>query len=401
MKHFIQKSLLIVATTSILTSCGPDVVSLATEKADKYLADLNKLDQKQPLSNLILDFSNQVYLNESEIELVVLLEEFEGENLQLFDKTIADKITSKKDEITNKIQSKKKEGFDFMQNKTWIVKDKSENNYYKALFTVSDDKLVFENISGKYPVSLNEGADKCKIGDTEVTFEKISDSELKVTNGTNTGVFVDAESDDLILGKFSGNIKYYGSSISLTINVKSLKKATLYMKGPGGSESYSLVVKSKGNGKYSFTDKSGDVINLKYKDNRVKGTMGDINLNLSRGKSGNAYYVNSIYDGYTAEDAKKRKSSNTSSSSSSNSDWDEVLVEYEEFIDNYITLLKKATSNPGDMTIIAEYTTYMQQAEKLGRKLSGAGSDLTSSQMRKFTKLQTKLMNAAMDLMKH
>lgn len=86
----------------------------------------------------------------------------------------------------------------------------------------------------------------------------------------------------------------------------------------------------------------------------------------------------------------------TSSTSSSNN-WDQVIAEYESFIDSYISAIKKVKA--GDMSLMAEYPALMEKAESLGEKLKENEGQLTKEQMKRYIKLQTKLANAAVDLM--
>lgn len=92
---------------------------------------------------------------------------------------------------------------------------------------------------------------------------------------------------------------------------------------------------------------------------------------------------------------KENESSNSSSSnySSSSNNWDKVLDSYEDYIDNYIKLLKKA--NDGDVSALTEYVKMMEDATDLAEKLDNASDELTAKQMTKFLKLQTKLVDSA------
>jgi len=83
-------------------------------------------------------------------------------------------------------------------------------------------------------------------------------------------------------------------------------------------------------------------------------------------------------------------------SASGDEDWDEVLNSYEKYINQYIKLMKKAKN--GDASAMTEYAEMMENATDLADKMGNAGDDLSASQMAKFTKLQTKLANAAMEM---
>ena len=71
--------------------------------------------------------------------------------------------------------------------------------------------------------------------------------------------------------------------------------------------------------------------------------------------------------------------------------WDETLDSYEKYIDQYIKLYKKAMT--GDASALTEYASMMEKATEFAEKLEEAGDDLTTTQMNRFIKLQTKLSN--------
>ncbi len=106
---------------------------------------------------------------------------------------------------------------------------------------------------------------------------------------------------------------------------------------------------------------------------------------------------------YEEEEEEEEEVEESNSNSSSSSDFDETLEEYEEFIDQYISILKKAKAAEGDpmksMTIMAEAAPLMQKAQGLGEKLSKVQSDLSPSQVQKMLELQGKLSKAALEMM--
>lgn len=82
-----------------------------------------------------------------------------------------------------------------------------------------------------------------------------------------------------------------------------------------------------------------------------------------------------------------------SQSSSSDSDFDEFLAAYEDYIDKYIALMKKAKD--GDVSAMADAGSLMASAQEYGEKLQKMSGDLTPAQIAKFQKLQQKLLKAA------
>ena len=68
----------------------------------------------------------------------------------------------------------------------------------------------------------------------------------------------------------------------------------------------------------------------------------------------------------------------TDAQETSNSEWKEFLRQYEEWVDDYVELVKKYTNNPTDLSILSDYMESMQkmiewsdQADKIESDLSG------------------------------
>lgn len=86
----------------------------------------------------------------------------------------------------------------------------------------------------------------------------------------------------------------------------------------------------------------------------------------------------------------------TASSSSSSEDWDALLNSYEEYVDKYITYAKKAAQ--GDMSALAEYPALMSKAQEFSTKISSATSEMSASQLARYTQITQKMADAARSL---
>ena len=85
--------------------------------------------------------------------------------------------------------------------------------------------------------------------------------------------------------------------------------------------------------------------------------------------------------------------SDYSTSSSDFEDWDALLNAYENYVDKYISYMKKAAK--GDMTALAEYPSLMEKAQEFSEKLQNAQGEMSSSQLARFNKINMKMANAA------
>ena len=98
-----------------------------------------------------------------------------------------------------------------------------------------------------------------------------------------------------------------------------------------------------------------------------------------------------ITDGPTDEISEEKEE--VVSTPKGNNNIDEYLKSYEEYVDQYIKLMKKAKD--GDVSAMTEYAEYIEKANDLSEKMEKAESEMSSAQMAKFLKIQAKLTQAA------
>ena len=97
------------------------------------------------------------------------------------------------------------------------------------------------------------------------------------------------------------------------------------------------------------------------------------------------------------DDASEETSYDEEESASSNGeDWDALLDSYEEYVDMYVSLLKKASS--GDLSAVSEYTSYMSKAQEVSQKMADATSKLSPAQLSRFNKINQKMLQAAQNM---
>ena len=110
-----------------------------------------------------------------------------------------------------------------------------------------------------------------------------------------------------------------------------------------------------------------------------------------KGKSSNTEVIDSSSSTITEDEDESISSSSTDSA-----DWDSMLDSYEQYVNKYIALLKKAAN--GDMTAMAEYAGLMQKAQELSDKMDGAQGDMSASQWARYMKITTKMTTAAQEM---
>jgi hypothetical protein len=75
-------------------------------------------------------------------------------------------------------------------------------------------------------------------------------------------------------------------------------------------------------------------------------------------------------------------------------DFDQMIDDYEDYIDEYIKFYKKAMN--GDLTALSNYPKMLEKAEAMDKSMSAAQGDMTAKQVARFLKIQLKLTNAAL-----
>jgi len=83
-------------------------------------------------------------------------------------------------------------------------------------------------------------------------------------------------------------------------------------------------------------------------------------------------------------------------SSASSEDWDELLESYEEYVDKYISYVKKASN--GDMDALSEYPALLEKAQEFSDKMKNAQSDMSASQWAKYNKITMRMLEAAQNM---
>ena len=121
-------------------------------------------------------------------------------------------------------------------------------------------------------------------------------------------------------------------------------------------------------------------------------TNAEYNSSESSSSQGGSSYGDDDSDDDDDDEADNISSGSSSSSNSSSNDWDEILDEYESYVDTMVSLYKKIQA--GDESAIVEYTEALQDAQSLSNKLATAKNTMTSAQVKRYTQILNKYSKA-------
>lgn len=136
-------------------------------------------------------------------------------------------------------------------------------------------------------------------------------------------------------------------------------------------------------------------INVKSGDSEVSEYMG----NTSAYEENEEYYSSSDENDSYYDDNDSYYDDNENSnlnSSSGSQDWDALLNSYEQYVDKYISYIKKAAK--GDMSAMAEYPALMEKAQEFSEKMANAQGDMSASQWARYMKITNKVTEAAKNM---
>lgn len=84
-------------------------------------------------------------------------------------------------------------------------------------------------------------------------------------------------------------------------------------------------------------------------------------------------------------------SNDSETSISASNQWDDLLDEFEKYVDQYIKVYKKAMA--GDMSAMTEYVKLAEKAQKLSDQLAKAQGSMSASQTARYLKIVQKMSN--------
>jgi len=245
----------------------------------------------------------------------------------------------------------------------------------------------------------NQG--KCKINEISKSYDDMTSTFNEfVTVESDECVIecgsLDVSSTSLVLKKYSLDADELSKISDGTISLMLLDKDDVEigeMELANRLEMFEWLKTAESLAKKEFTFK-GNVpkdllpkikeIKWRYKDNSTQSLNNATNEMLSAGTE----EVN--------DDSNIDNVDNDAVSEAGSEDWDELLNSYEEYVDKYISYVKKAAK--GDMSALSEYPALMDKAKEFSEKMENAQSDMSASQWARYLKITNKMTKAAAEM---
>ena len=111
------------------------------------------------------------------------------------------------------------------------------------------------------------------------------------------------------------------------------------------------------------------------------------------------FRLSSAYQQNTSADSSDSTDDDNDASTADTSgseDWDSLLNSYEQYVDKYISYMKKAAN--GDMSALSEYPALMEKAQEFSDKMSDAQGDMSTAQWARYMKITNKMATAAQQM---
>ncbi|MDE5774612.1 MAG: hypothetical protein K2H86_09195 [Muribaculaceae bacterium] len=128
-----------------------------------------------------------------------------------------------------------------------------------------------------------------------------------------------------------------------------------------------------------------------------EGEMGKVKVNLAgwpdKLKEAKTFKISINARGEEGKDDTPEEDEVTAVSSSSNN-WDTLVDEYEQYCNKLASMSKKALA--GDVSVMTEYSSALEQAQRLSDKLENAQGEMTPAQVARLNKIAAKMAQSMM-----
>lgn len=385
---------LILLISLFLTSCT-SVENRAENTLKEFSNDLSKITDSQKsssyeLSKLLNNALNNLRKNKSS-ELAELSDTKDKELFEsLFDLETIGEYTTLREVLTNEnlVLLKK------IKDKMWIDKETKHSN---SLFQINEDTFSFLNLNNKFDYKILDGNIICD--NQNIFFELDNESLYIINENGDKREFQEAKDDETVLGRWkntntSGG-KYNGMGIILKEDGKGIEYGynwqpiTYSVSG----KKINTIKRYKNAWGDSDVDKNNYTI---LNNNRLRISLGATFARIrSKGPNDLNYIFNGDFENPNKKTIKVEYSDkSTNEIATSSKDWNKILDDYDDYIDEYIKYYKKAKN--GDTSALQEYPKLMEKAETLQKSLDKASKDnsLSSEQISRLTKIQSKIINA-------
>ncbi len=289
-------------------------------------------------------------------------------------KRIADggpKGASWSSEPTFSVELQDEDGNVLTSKRTDVVLDKEK---LETIFSLGIDETA--SITFKFDEDKIKGASKFKVSSKWVEGDE-TDSKGSNIDGTYS---------------LNGKVDKYPISMNISIEGTVVKGSYYYVKQGANNELTLSGTNNDGELDINETDADGTPTGH-FKGEFSNGIFKGLFI-TNKGKkmpfavAENSADISDIDYGAIESDA-----SDYSTTSSESEDWDALLNAYEDYVDKYISYMKKAAK--GDMTALAEYPSLMEKAQEFSEKLKNAQGEMSGSQLARYNKITMKMANAA------
>ena len=229
---------------------------------------------------------------------------------------------------------------------------------------------------------------------------KVVDKEYTVTNDFGSLVTIEVERTDMDYSFDLKGVEPYGTSgRGVTGNagfgIEILDEDGNVIEKTAATASGLSGMYSSDDMKEALKLKAGETGTVRWSfhfDSDKKPAQFRLTSSYEEVDSSNWESDNSSFDDEDSSSSDIDESSSSSSSSGSH-DWDALLNSYEQYVDKYISLMKKASK--GDMSALSEYPALMEKAQEFSDQMQDAQGEMSSSQWARYMRITNKMANAA------
>lgn len=383
-----KRNVFLLSLIIVFLSACTNPKETAQKLLSEFSEDLKQIQNPQDMSiyNLDKHISRALYkLNRNRDK--ELSEFSNNEDIKLFNNFFKIETVKEYNDLINILTERNLNVINEIKDKYWI---ETNTKHHYSIFKISSNDFSFLNLKNKFNYKIVNGNILCD--NIKLFLEIKSDHLYLIDENGKTKEFEKASIKHKLLGKW----KKYGTSGGQYNGIGYVFKKN--GKGVDYGYSWDMISYSMVGNKIKIVKKCsyGDYKETCIYVNRdkIKHEFGAEFYRLRfKGPHSISYLINGDYE-HPNEKSIKIEHSNATTNNNRTKDWDKILDDYEDYVNEYIKFYKKAMS--GDMSALEKYPELLEKAEELEKSLQKAqdNNNLSSSQIKRISNIQNKIINA-------
>jgi hypothetical protein len=355
------KTLLSIITLFI-SSCSPPIEERGTEFINEFSQSIYSIENTDAMNDIAYELNSAIASISQDKEYFISNEDLDEKQIALLDRITKYDTIPRYIELTHYLDARNQTVLKFAEGTTWLCQNENPKKQL-GLLRIEDGQITLLNRHKSYEIKYDEKLHSfINEIDDEFLLDNIDGDLIVYFNYENPFILKEATPQEKTMGNWVGKITYYGETTKLNLKLNENGSGTISTI----NGSYSIFSIGQNGNSFYFKEKGGEKYSFTLKENKLYLTS-PYKITFSRTDTKQSIEFADIFNKpeFTQPSTSTNATSNNTSNASmnNNGDWDKMLDDYEDYIDQYIILYKKAIK--GDQSAILEYPQMLAKASSL------------------------------------